>query len=297
MSQDLDQWHQRGRRYLHHGHSVFYQDQACGDGPTLLCIHGFPTASWDWHRIWGGLREHFGRIIAPDMIGFGFSDKPRNYPYAMPDQADLPVGLLLALGARDIHLLAHDIGDTVTQELLARLQRADAAMPRLRSVTLLNGGLFPETHRATRSQKLLLSPMGKLVSRAMGRRSFGNSFSSVFGPDTQPGPAELDDFWRLIRHQNGQRNMYRLIRYIHERRQHRQRWVEALQHSKVPMLLIDGLNDPVSGAHMVERFRKLVPMAQVAELPGIGHYPQLEAPQAVLDAFLRFAAAHDAPAA
>ena len=129
MSQDLDQWHQRGRRYLHHGHSVFYQDQACGDGPTLLCIHGFPTASWDWHRIWGGLREHFGRIIAPDMIGFGFSDKPRNYPYAMPDQADLHVGLLLELGARDIHLLAHDIGDTVTQELLARLQRADAAMP------------------------------------------------------------------------------------------------------------------------------------------------------------------------
>jgi pimeloyl-ACP methyl ester carboxylesterase len=61
-------------------------------------------------------------------------------------------------------------------------------------------------------------------------------------------------------------------------------------------LLIDGMEDPISGAHMVARFRELVPAAAVVELPGVGHYPQIEAPTAVLEAALRaFAAVATAP--
>ncbi|MGL1585796.1 hypothetical protein ACSTHB_23480, partial [Vibrio parahaemolyticus] len=87
------------------------------------------------------------------------------------------------------HLLAHDYGDTVAQELIARHEeraaRGDDSL-QLVSVVLLNGGLFPETHRATRVQKLLQTPLGPLISRLMGERSFGERFAAVFGPDTQP---------------------------------------------------------------------------------------------------------------
>jgi len=51
-------------------------------------IHGFPTASWDWNKIWNALKKKY-HLLAPDLIGFGFSDKPKKYNYSIMDQADL----------------------------------------------------------------------------------------------------------------------------------------------------------------------------------------------------------------
>src|SRR5690349_7698948 len=113
----LEEWRAQGRSYEHHRQEIFYRDE--GAGEILLCIHGFPTASWDWHAIWPELVARF-RVIAPDMVGFGFSAKPADYSYSIMDQADLHEGLLASLGIRRAYILAHDYGDTVAQELLAR---------------------------------------------------------------------------------------------------------------------------------------------------------------------------------
>ncbi len=78
------------------------------------------------------------------------------------------------------------------------------------------------------------------------------------------------------------------MRYLKEREQHRERWVEALQRSKVPLRFICGRLDPVSGPRMVERYRELVPNADVVVLAGVGHYPQLEAPAELLQAYVEF---------
>lgn len=281
----LDDWRARGRRYVHRGHPIFYVDE--GAGPALLCIHGFPTASWDWTPLWAGLTARF-RVIAPDLIGFGFSAKPRPYGYSVMDQADLCEGLLTQLGVSEMHVLAHDYGDTVAQELLARSVDG-TGQPLLRSVCFLNGGLFPETHRPRRVQKLLIGPLGPLVSRLLNRRAFERSFTAIFAPQTRPTRDELDAFWRLITENDGPRIMHKLIRYVTERRLHRERWVGAMQNERVPLRVVDGALDPVSGAHMVARYRELVPRADVVLLPDVGHYPQVEAPGAVLAAYLAFA--------
>jgi pimeloyl-ACP methyl ester carboxylesterase len=76
----------------------------------------------------------------------------------------------------------------------------------------------------------------------------------------------------------------KLIGYIAERRAHRERWVGALVDTQVPIRLINGLADPVSGAHMLVRYRELVAQPNIVELPGVGHYPQVEAPDAVVHA-------------
>jgi pimeloyl-ACP methyl ester carboxylesterase len=57
-----------------------------------------------------------------------------------------------------------------------------------------------------------------------------------------------------------------------------------------PLTLIDGAADPISGAHMAARYRELVPRADVTLLEGIGHYPQVEAPGAVVEAYSAFRA-------
>jgi pimeloyl-ACP methyl ester carboxylesterase len=286
----LEGWRKTGKTFRYRDHEIFYRDE--GQGPALLCIHGFPTASWDWHRVWPELaRSHW--LIAPDMIGFGFSAKPRGYGYSILDQATLHEDLLVSLGVTEVHVLAHDYGDTVAQELIARFEDRGASNRRglrLRSVVLLNGGLFPEVHRARLIQKLLMTPLGPLLSRLSNERAFARSFSAIFGPRTRPSPEELADFWRLVSYNDGHRIAHELIRYIDERRRHRERWVGALQKTSVPLRLIDGPEDPVSGAHMAERYRELVPRPDVVLLSGIGHYPQVEDPAAVVAAVREFLA-------
>jgi len=295
MRSELAAWRTAGEIFRYRGQDIFYREENRAGNPgenraTLLLVHGFPTASWDWRPIWATLAARF-HLIAPDMIGFGFSAKPRDYPYSLMDQADLCEALLADRGVRDTHVLAHDYGDTVAQELLARhnqRERENAAGPRLRSVCFLNGGLFPEVHRARFVQKMLLSPLGPLVARVMSRRGFDQSFSAIFGAGTKPTASELEDFWELVVTNDGVRIFPQLIRYMPERRANRERWVGALQQARIPLRVIDGPDDPVSGRHMVERYRELVPNPDTVLLQGIGHYPQVECPQGVLDNFLPF---------
>lgn len=282
ISMTLDNWQAAGDYFEYRGQQIFYrQTTAIAGKPTLVLIHGFPTASWDWYRLWDALAERF-HLIAPDMIGFGFSAKPANYDYRMMDQADLHDALLNRLDIDCYHILAHDYGVTVAQELMARHP------DKILSVGLLNGGLFPETHRARLIQKILNSPLGFLISRLMSEQKFHHSFSAVFGPDTQPTQDELKDFWRLLAFNQGSHRMHQLIRYINDRRQHRERWVDAVVKPKVPLRVINGSLDPVSGEHMVKRLLELAPDADVVRLPRIGHYPQVEDPAGVLEAYWSF---------
>lgn len=285
----LEDWKREGKTFAHRGHDIFYRDQ--GHGEVLLCIHGFPTASWDWHRVWEPLCRRF-RVIAPDMIGFGFSAKPKRYDYSIHDQADLHAELLARLGIDRVHVLAHDYGDSVAQELLARdLERREVGGGgiELRSACFLNGGLFPESHRARPVQKLLRLPiLGALLARSMNENTFGKTFANVFGPDTRPTLAELHDFWTLIATGGGHAIAHKLIRYIDDRRRHRDRWVGALQSTSVPCRFVNGPEDPVSGRHMAERYLELIPGGDVVLLEGIGHYPQIEDPEGTLRGFFEF---------
>lgn len=285
-------WEAAGALIHYRGHPIFVRSGGDPAAEPLLLIHGFPTASWDWEALWPALTARY-RVYTLDLIGFGLSAKPKDYDYAIRDQASLCEAYLQQEGVAACHVLAHDYGDSVAQELLAR-RHEPGQRPRLLSVALLNGGLFPETHRAVLSQKLLLSPMGALVARLASRGTLARNLRKIFGPQTQPDEALIDSFWQLISKRQGQTIMHKLIPYILERRQQRERWVAALQGRDVPLKLINGINDPISGGHMVARYKTLVPDPDITELAGIGHYPQIEAPDAVLEAYLAFRDLHRA---
>jgi pimeloyl-ACP methyl ester carboxylesterase len=207
------------------------------------------------------------------------------------DQATMHEELLAALAIDRVHVLAHDYGDSVAQELLARHEdrRASATSgPAIASVCFLNGGIFPESHRPRPVQTLLASPLGPLVARLTSKRAFSKGLRAVFGPSTPPSPAFVDELWTLLRHADGHLVVPKLIGYMAERRRHRERWVGVLTRTQVPLVLVDGLADPVSGAHVVERWRELVPASRVEPLAGIGHYPQVEDPAGTLRAFMAF---------
>ena len=279
----LRAWRKRGQSFVFRGRTIRYW--VAGQGEPLLLIHGFPTASWDWHYLWQPLAQR-NLVIACDMLGFGDSAKPLDHTYCLLEQADLQQALLEHLAVdQAVHVLAHDYGDSVAQELLARHYEGRFQMA---SCVFLNGGLFPETHRTALVQKLLLSPLGWMVGRAFGRNALSDSFSQIFGPNTRPSESALDDFWSLINGNEGTRIRHKLIADVPQRRRLRERWVQAMQRDEVPLRVIDGEVDPISGGHMVERYRELVPHADTVLLSNIGHYPQIEAPVQVLKHYWAF---------
>lgn len=268
-------------------HNIFVRDEGDAGLPTILLIHGFPTSSWDWQPLWSELCKTY-RLVALDMLGFGFSDKPNHRGYSIHGQADLVEALVAAKQLKQFHVLAHDYGDTVAQELLAR-QLDGSAVGECLSYCFLNGGLFPETHRALFTQKLLLSPLGGLVNRLAGYKQFCRNFSRVFGAESKPSEDELQEFWQIINTNDGKHIFHNLMTYMQDRVQHRERWVSALQQSVVPLALINGSVDPVSGGHMVKRYQELnCRLDYLGRLPEIGHYPQVEAPMQVLEHYQKY---------
>ncbi len=137
-------------------------------------------------------------------------------------------------------------------------------------------------------QKLLLSRFGWLVGRSFGRDDLVRNVTQVYGPCTHPSESALDDFWSLIAANRGTRILHKLVSYMPERRLHRERWVGAMQRKGVPLRFINGVVDPLSGGHMLERYRQLVPEPDTVQLQGIGHYPHTEAPVQVLRHYLAF---------
>lgn len=282
----LRAWRDAGEFITVRGQRIYCR--RAGAGPRLLLIHGFPTSSFDWAPMWSMLTARF-EVLAFDLLGLGFSAKPRGHRYRVHEQADLAEAVARYHGWDAAFVLAHDYGDTVAQELLARnRQGATHAALRILRLCLLNGGLFPETHRARLIQQLLASPLGPGLIGLMSRRGFARSLKALFSPTRQIGETAIDEYWALLQHEQGLRAVPSLLGYMAERRSERARWVGALQTADTPLRLICGAVDPVSGLHMAERYRQLVARADVVVLDDVGHFPQLEDPQRVFAAATAF---------
>ncbi len=286
---NLNDWRENGEYFDYRGKKIFYRFDEKSENPEeiTVCLHGFPSSSFDYHKIWNNLNERFS-VLAFDMIGYGFSDKPTDFDYTTFNQVEILQGLIENLKIEKIHILAHDYGNTITQELLA-LSEENRLKFSIETICFLNGALFPETHRPIAAQKLLISPLGFLFGRLISDAKFKKSLATVFGAKTQPTEAELNDFAAVFKYNDGKRIAHKLIRYMREREKHRARWVGALEKMKQPFRFINGLDDKVSGAHLVKRFREVVPhQTDIIELENIGHYPHYEVPETVAEKYFEF---------
>ena len=288
MSTQLDQWKSKGNYFKYRDQSIFFIRE--GEGKCLLIFHGYPYSSFDFKNVWTGLisKHH---VIIPDMLGMGFSDKPSDYRYSFEDHADMYTALLQDFNISEIDFLAHDLGDSVVQELIARDQ--DGKNPFvIKSIAFLNGGLFMDVYKPRLIQRLLSQspkPVGKLLSRLMSKKSVEKATAEVFGVDTKPNKELLQDFWDILNYNNGKSIAYLIGRLIFDKADYQKRWIAAMQQTKIPLCFINGPADPNSGIHMAKRYSELIPNANVILLSkNIGHWPQLEAPHQVLEAFDQF---------
>lgn len=288
-------WERRGVRHRVGGRSLFVIDTGPRAAPTIVILHGFPSASYDFWRVLPALSASH-RVVVHDHLGFGYSDKPRDYSWSIVDQAAHAVMLWQALGLSEVHLLAHDYGCSIATELFHR--RAQAELPiTLRSATLVNSGLYYHMAGLRLAQHLLrLRYTRPLFSRLANRRMYKRSLRQLWG---QPGPeldAELDVLWEMTARDDGKLALGWLSHYLEERRWiHRERWDAAIRAFDAPAQVLWGDRDPVGVPAIAERMAREFPQSTLSWLPGVGHYPMIEAPAAFAAAVLQFVDRNDGP--
>jgi pimeloyl-ACP methyl ester carboxylesterase len=272
----IEDWFAAGERVEAGGRRIFERVAGPEGRPWLTLLHGFPTCSWDWSPVADELAAE-RRLLMWDFLGFGDSDKPADHTYSIHEQADLAEAIWRRHGIERTALVVHDYAVSVGQELLAR--RAEGALEvEIERIAFLNGGLYPDMHRALLVQKALLHPRsGPLVARTINERALARSLRRVFAHP--PSDAELHEHWLGIERHGGARVQHLVIRYIEDRLRHAERWTGALEGTDVPRRFVWGMLDPVSGAHMAERIVERVPPGELHALADVGHYPQLEAPR------------------
>jgi len=299
FSQRLQEWRNMGQYFNYRGNAIFYQDfrgYKEDEDSVVLCIHGFPTSNYDWSKIWEPLKKNFGRVIAADMLGLGFSDKPRGIDYTVMEQATLQEEFLRYLGIHKVHILAHDLGDTVALEMLARFEERKkkkqdpSEFVQIESLCLTNGGIFPETNFPKAIQKLVSNSwLGPLIVRLTSYPVFARSLASVFGPNTRPAREELQDFWTIARHKDGYLVAPSILQYMNQRYENKGRWVGIMQTTSVPVHFIYGPADPINPPQTLNKYRELVVKGTYTSLKDeIGHYPHWEDPVGFTTAYQHF---------
>jgi len=278
MNRVLEQWKKQGHFFNFNGPQIFYRDE--GKGAPLICIHGFPTSSWDWRYLIPELQKKF-RIITLDMLGFGFSDKPQKHHYSIAEQADIHEALLSLLGISEYHILAHDFGTIVAQELLSRALNPAHIKPKPLSLFAMSGSIFPELSKPRLIQKLLTSNVGVLISKLFNEKKFAQSFNRVFSEQKQPDSNTLNTYWQLLCTNRGNKILHKLNFFLKDRKVHGKRWSDAWQSSTLPVCYISGSEDPMYGEDTLIKLKEVSHKKDITSLAGVGHFPHIEEPEAV----------------
>ena len=258
---------------------MHYVDE--GAGRPILFVHGTPSWSFEWRHVLTNLR-HEARVVAPDHLGFGLSDKPRDAGYRPRDHARRLLELVRALDLRDITLVLHDFGGPIGLPVVLE------EPSRVRSLVVLNSWMWSNGHepRATRLSRVIASPLGRFLylwlnasPRWIVPASFANRAAlshRVHRHYIEPFGRRMDRLapWTLGVELAGS-DSDAFYDSLWQRR-------GALQ--ALPVSLVWGRRDPAFGLDVLGRWREAVPAARVYELPNCGHFPQEEAPDQVLEA-------------
>jgi pimeloyl-ACP methyl ester carboxylesterase len=95
------------------GVRVHYQEAGRTTDPAVVLIHGFSSSTLVWSRVFLPLADEGFRVIAVDLLGYGYSGKPRSQSYTIEGQARMIVGLLDKLGIAEAHLVGSSYGGAV----------------------------------------------------------------------------------------------------------------------------------------------------------------------------------------
>jgi pimeloyl-ACP methyl ester carboxylesterase len=276
LTERVSAWRDEGAIEEALGRRLFVRRRGGGDGTLLLYLHGFPSSSYDWRRLLA-LRPPGEASICFDFLGFGLSEKPLDHTYTLAWQADATEELVRRAGASSVFVVGHDMGTSVTTELMARDLRGELGF-RMSGALLFNGSMLLHLAKPTVGQRLLRSPLGPLFARLTSERSFRAQLGRIFTVEHPLSAEEAADQWALLAEGGDRRIAHKTIYYMTERERLTERWHGALRDWPGPLTLTWGLQDPVARVEVLRGIQELRPGVPTIELPNLAHYPQIEDP-------------------
>jgi len=236
------------------GHRVHYVAEGPADGPVVVLVHGLGGSAEEWHNLAPYLVKAGFRVYLPDLIGFGRSEKPADFSYAVHDEAEVVVGFLDALSLKQVDLGGSSMGGWIVQLVAAR---------------------HPERVR----RLMLFDAAGIYEAPAWDTR--------LFTPAT---PGELDQLDALLMPHPPRVPEFvarDILRYSKERAWIVQRAVATmltgqdatdslLPGLKMPVLIVWGAEDHITPLSQGEKMHRLIPQSELEVFTGCGHVAQMQ---------------------
>jgi len=277
-----DAWLARGRFVtLAEGHRIFTVQE--GRGSDLVLVHGFPSTSHDFAAVLPFFKERF-RVTTFDHLGFGFSDKPAGETsYSLLDQGRRAGEVLRALGVERARLAGHDMGLTVAVEMLCRQEAGELGVT-IEELVLSNGSHLVELAHLTPFQRAIMTDDGAAAfGSTFDPEQFAAALRFVWADPSRTPEVDIRAIAYWMARGGGLDVLGRIARYNIERTQYADRWRSIFARHRVPVRVVWGDRDPIA---VLEIGRRLAEMSggPLVILEGVGHYSQMEAPQAWAEA-------------
>jgi haloalkane dehalogenase len=261
---------------------MHYVDE--GAGEPLLFVHGTPTWSFEWRHLIRALAPAY-RCVAPDHLGFGLSDRPRDFAYTPEAHAENLALFVARLAPPPFTLVVHDYGGPIGLPLCLRHPE------RVRRLVLLNTWMWSFAGDRDMERK------GRIAGGRAGRWLYrwANLSLRVLAPQAYGDRRKLTPeihrqylerfpdrwsrgtvLWALAKALLGSGAYYDAL------------WQERERLRGRPALVVWGLKDTAFLPHQLDRWREALPSAEVVALPGAGHWPHEEEPERVVEAMRAF---------
>ncbi len=274
--------------------------ESAGSGPPVVLLHGFPENSHSWRHQLPVLADAGFRAIAPDLRGYGRSDRPdRVEDYAIAHLAGDVWGLIDALDAGPVHLVGHDWGGSLGW--MTAMRRPNL----LRSLTILNSPHPAASAHArltlpdqmAKSWYMLLFQFPGVAEAWLSNDDFANFRNFVFGTAAAGTFSEEDReaFLEPLRRDGA---LTAALNYYRANIPPAS-WIGSAPDTppvEVPTMIIWGLEDAYMGRVLLDlSIERVGGRLRVEELPGVGHWVQQEAPGEVNTLLRDFLSGPSAP--
>lgn len=260
------------------GGQMHYVDE--GAGPVVLCLHGNPTWSFYWRRLVTALRGTH-RVVVPDHIGCGLSDKPQDWPYRLEAHISNVERLVEHLDLRDVTLVVHDWGGAIGSGLAVRHP------DRIANLVITNTAAWPSARMPTRIAMCRIPGLGALGVRGLN----GFAGAAIFMASEAGLSANAKA--GLLAPYGSWADRIATLRFVedipmqasHPSRATLQAVADGLKTlGTKPMRLVWGMKDWCFTPMFLDEWIARFPEAKVTRLEACGHYVMEDAPEAVIAA-------------
>ncbi len=248
-----------------------------GSGPPLLLVHGLLGYSFSWRFNLEELGRR-GAVYAPDLLGTGYSERPKTEDHGLDAAARRVLAFAAQLGLENFDLLGTSHGGAVAMRM-AEQAAANAGKPRIRSLILV-APVNPWSELTSPFLPLARTRLGRTFMKVLGTRAtvlHDAGLRRMYGDRSRIRPGTLEGYSAPLK-------LPGTLEYVHAILDHWSTDMALLERDldrirTLPTLLLWGSRDrvvnPRSAAALCARFDK----AELIVLPGVGHLPYEEAPE------------------